>query len=99
MGPSISVIIPVYNGAGHLEACLSALRCSAMPPNELIVVDDGSTDNSREIAAQFSAKVLSTNGRCGPAQARNIGAKEATGDIVLFLDSDVCVYPDTIPKI
>jgi glycosyltransferase involved in cell wall biosynthesis len=63
------------------------------------VVDDGSTDNSREIAVRFGAKLLSTNGRCGPAKARNLGVQEARGEIILFLDSDVSVYPDTISKV
>jgi glycosyltransferase involved in cell wall biosynthesis len=63
------------------------------------VVDDGSTDDSVKIAAEHGAKVLSTNGRFGPARARNLGAKAASGEIVCFLDADVCVYPDTISKI
>jgi glycosyltransferase involved in cell wall biosynthesis len=66
---------------------------------ECIVVDDGSTDDSVKIANQHGAKVLSTNGRFGPARARNLGAKAASGDIVVFLDADVSVYPDTISKI
>jgi GT2 family glycosyltransferase len=99
MAPSISVVIPVYNGAAHIETCLTALSRTETAPLECIVVDDGSTDSSREIAHRFGAKVLSTNGRCGPAFARNLGAKEAKGQIILFLDSDVCVYPDTISKV
>lgn len=96
---SLSVIIPVYNGSDTLERCLTSLSLSDMPPLECIVVDDGSTDTSVEIAKRHGATILSTAGRRGPAVARNIGAKAASGEIVLFIDADVCVYPDTLPKI
>jgi len=96
---SVSLVIPVYNAARDLQQCLASLSSSSASPLECIVVDDGSTDDSVKIATQHGAKVLSTNGRCGPARARNLGAKAASGDIVVFLDADVCVYPDTISKI
>ena len=99
MIPCISVVIPVYNGGGDFEQCLASLGRSQVLPLECIVVDDGSTDDSAGIAARHGAKVLSTGGRSGPARARNIGAQAATGDIVFFVDSDVCVYPDTLSKI
>src|SRR5579871_3418071 len=99
MRPRLSVVIPVYNGSHDLELCLQALRASETTPQECIVVDDGSTDNSAEIAAQYGVKVLSTGGRGGPAKARNMGVQAATVDGILFLDSDCCVYPDTISKI
>ncbi len=89
------MIIPVFNGAAHLEACLRALAASSEPPLECIVVDDGSTDGSVAIAEQHGATVISTGARCGPARARNIGAQRAQGEILLFLDADVCVHPDT----
>lgn len=98
MAPTLSVIIPVFNGADDLERCLTALKTSATAPLECIVVDDGSTDASAEMAARYGAKVISTGGRCGPAGARNLGAKAAKGDVVMFLDSDCLVYPDTLSK-
>jgi len=96
---SISVVIPVHNGMEHLRHCLESLRASELQPTELIVVDDGSTDDSASIAAGFGAKVLSTDGKSGPSRARNLGAQAAQGDILLFLDADVCVHADTISKI
>ncbi len=96
---SVSVIIPVYNSAVYLEACLAHLAASALPPLECIVVDDGSTDESAEVARRYGAKVLSTGGRAGPAHARNLGAREARGEILFFLDSDVCVHPGTLERL
>jgi glycosyltransferase involved in cell wall biosynthesis len=95
----ISVVIPVYNSATELDQCLAALSRSKQAPIECIVVDDGSTDDSAGIAARHGVKVLSTRGRYGPARARNIGAKAANGDILLFLDADVSVHPDTLSRI
>jgi GT2 family glycosyltransferase len=97
--PSVSMIIPVYNAAGHLRKCLEHVRRSTSPLLECIVVDDGSTDDSAKVAQEFGATVLSTAGRSGPARARNIGARAAKGDILFFIDSDVCVYPDTAGKV
>jgi glycosyltransferase involved in cell wall biosynthesis len=99
MLPQVSVIIPVFNDAGNLGLCLASLRASQDLPREIIVVDDGSTDGSGAVAAKWGAKVLSSGGRRGPACARNIGAKEAVGDVLLFIDADVCVNSDTIRRI
>lgn len=99
MIPSISIVIPVYCGGATLAQCLGSIGCSQVLPLECIVVDDGSTDDSAEIAARWGARVLSTGGKSGPARARNIGAQAAQGDIVFFIDSDVCIRPDTLSQI
>lgn len=95
----ISVVIPAYNAAEHLEACLVHLSKSSEAPWEIIVVDDGSTDRSAEVASSRGAWVLRTGGRRGPAHARNLGAHKATGDVVFFLDADVCVHPNTVGRV
>ncbi len=95
----VSIIIPVYNAAEHLESSLAHLTASTEAPLECIVVDDGSTDGSADVARRRGAKVLSTEGRTGPAHARNQGALAAKGDILFFLDSDVCVHPDTLARV
>lgn len=88
--PSASIIIPAYNAEKHLQACLDALLQQTIHPEEIIVVDDGSTDSTRTIAESFSLVTLLTQKNQGPAKARNAGAKKASGDIILFIDSD-CV--------
>lgn len=96
---SVSVIIPVYNAAAHLEKCLEALAAWPAGPLEIIVVDDGSTDESRSVAERFGVRMLHSGGRVGPARARNVGARAAQGEILFFIDSDVCVHADTLERV
>lgn len=95
----VSVIIPVHNGGDSFRRCLSSLAKTVPPPSEIIVVADGDTDGSWLLAKEFNTKVLRINTRGGPAQARNLGAKAAQGDILFFVDADVVVYPNTISQV
>ena len=92
----ISVIMPVYNGVGFLEKSLPPLveMLDAKEIIELIIIDDGSTDETVVLAEKFGAKILFSGGRKGPGSARNIAAKEAQGDILWFVDADVIVHSD-----
>lgn len=99
--PFMSVIVPVYQGSRVLPRCLSALRASEMPDGswELIVVDDASTDATALIAAEFADAVVRLPDRPrGPAYARNRGVEVARGEVVVFVDADVCVHPDTLRR-
>ena len=96
---SVSVVIPAWNAGGTIGKCLDSIEKQTVPPDEVIVVDDGSSDNTSGIAGSHNLEVLSTDGRKGPAAARNMGASAARGDILLFLDADVIVPPDLIEKI
>lgn len=98
-GPTIAVIVPVYNSSPQLRKCLDALAQSSETDFEFIVIDDGSTDDSVAVAQSSGAQVLSTGGRKGPACARNIGARASGADVILFIDSDVCVKPDTLARV
>src|SRR5579871_361432 len=95
---TVSVVIPVYNGERYLRACLEHIQRSDAAPLECIVVDDGSTDGSAAVAREFGAGVISSE-RLGPAAARNLGAEKAKGDILFFLDADVCVHPETVSRV
>ncbi len=89
----ITVIVPVYNQAGELTQCLTALRRGAGPDPDIIVVDDASTDDSPGAADRMGARVLRLSKNSGPAAARNYGALHARGDILFFVDADVVVAP------
>jgi len=85
----VSVIIPNYNRAGLIGETISNLLAQTLPPYEIIVVDDGSTDKSIEVIRAFEAKViLLQQQNAGPGAARNAGLKVASGDYVQFQDSD-----------
>ncbi len=93
----VSVIVPVYNDARNLRLCLTAL--SARPPDcEVLVVDDGSTDDSSSVAETFGARVLRVEANGGPAAARNHGARHAEGEILFFVDADVVVAPGAVER-
>ncbi len=87
--PRISVVVPVCNDAAHLGGAIASLLEQALPPDEIVVVDDGSTDGSADVARSFGERVVCVsqpNG--GPASARNRGIRVAAGELVAFTDSD-----------
>ena len=95
--PTISIIIPVYNGERYIRDCLQSLVNQTCPPHEILVVDDGSTDLTAERILP-PARRISTTGRTGAGAARNLGAHHATGDLLLFTDVDVVAPPDWVEK-
>jgi len=95
----ISVIVPAYNCARTLRACLAALLIPPHPSSEVIVVDDGSTDETVAVANQLGATVLHTPVHAGPAAARNIGSHAARGDVLFFVDADVVVHDNMISRV
>lgn len=98
-GAGISVVIAVHNSAAMLDQCLGALSKSSRQPIECIVVDDASTDNAAAVAERHAARVIVQAVRHGPARARNTGVLHARGEIILFLDADVCLHADAISRI
>lgn len=96
----ISIIIAVYNDPA-LKQCLESIYKSKNADFEIIVVDDGSTSlNVKKITKEYpKCKTFVFEKNKGPALARNFGTKQATGDIVFFIDSDAQLYPDTLQKI
>ena len=85
--PRASVVICVYNGAATLADCLEGATALDYPNYEVIVVDDGSTDDTAQIASTFDVRLIRTeNG--GLSRARNVGIEAATGEIIAFTDGD-----------
>ncbi|MEE9323673.1 MAG: glycosyltransferase [Candidatus Aenigmarchaeota archaeon] len=94
----VSVIIPVYNGEKTIGECLSLLLKQTKKPEEIMVVDDGSTDNTVEIVKKIKGVKLIKQSHKGPASARNLGAKKAKGDILLFTDADCIPHRDWVSE-
>ncbi len=96
---TVTVIIPAKDAAAHLKTCLQRLSLCQPPADEVIVVDDGSSDDTAAVAESFGTKVIRLASNCGPAVARNTAAKEAISEVLFFIDADVAVYPDTIGRV
>ncbi|MFT5467079.1 MAG: cellulose synthase/poly-beta-1,6-N-acetylglucosamine synthase-like glycosyltransferase [Verrucomicrobiales bacterium] len=98
--PRFSVVIPVRNGENVIGACLKALAAQSVGAElyEVIVVNDKSTDETVSVVGDFAVKLVEGEGR-GPAAARNLGAKQARGEILLFTDADCEPKPDWIEKL
>jgi len=94
--PLVSVIIPVYNGARYLRAALESVFAQTYRPFEVIVVDDGSIDDSGVIAQSFSDVSLMRQENQGVAAARNHGIEAAQGDFLAFLDQDDLWTPEKL---
>ena len=100
-GPYLSVVVPAHQGERVLPHSLAALRASTLPREawELIVVDDGSVDSTDCVAAEHADTVVRLPGLPhGPAYARNRGFELARGEVIVFVDADVCVHPDTLAR-
>jgi glycosyltransferase involved in cell wall biosynthesis len=91
---SISVVIPCFNAALTLGETLRSVAVQSRAPAEVLVVDDGSTDDSPAIAREAGAHVLSTGGNRGPSAARNLGIAAATSELVAFVDADDAWAPE-----
>lgn len=87
--PTISVVIPTYNRARFLPAAVASVRAQSYPCDEILIVDDGSSDDTAEVVAALGPGVrLIRQANAGPAAARNRGIDEARCDLVAFLDTD-----------
>ncbi len=85
----ISVIVPVFNGERFLAQAISSIISQKLPRLEIVVVDDGSTDDTARIAGEFGDDLIYLHQKnSGPAAARNTGLQKARGEIIAFLDAD-----------
>jgi len=94
--PLVSAVIPTYNSEKTLEKCLKSIRDQTYDNIEIIVVDNNSTDNTKEIAKKYADKVFNV----GPERStqRNFGAKKAKGRYLLFIDSDMILTPNVVEE-
>ena len=101
--PKVSVIIPARNEENNLPRLLKSLRKSSIQPHEIIVVDDGSTDGTAQIARELGATIVTPEppaaGWKGKPWACQSGAQAATGEWLLFLDADTWFEPEGYQKI
>ena len=98
MFPKISVIVPVYNVEKYLHRCVDSLLNQTSPNIEIVLVNDGSTDNCAQICDEYTLKhanvIVKHKENGGQSSARNVGLENATGDYIGFVDSDDWVEPD-----
>ncbi|SCJ80079.1 Chondroitin polymerase [Anaerotruncus sp. 2789STDY5834896] len=98
--PSISIIIPVFNASCYLSRCIKSIRGQSFVAWELIVVDDGSTDDSADIYHRFASLDnrihIFRQKNAGPSSARNTGIRHAKGDYVVFVDADDWLEPNML---
>lgn len=95
----ISIVIPTYNASRFIPDLLDSIFKQAVDDMEVIIVDDCSTDNTVEIVRKYPVRLIAMERNGGPAKARNRGVREAKGDIIFFLDSDVVVLNGTVKAV
>jgi GT2 family glycosyltransferase len=86
--PTISAVIPCYNGARWLADALESVRSQTLPVHEIIVVDDASVDDSGDVARRCGATVIRNSRNRGEGFSRNVGLKHASGELIAWLDAD-----------
>ncbi|NLW14611.1 MAG: glycosyltransferase family 2 protein, partial [Trueperella sp.] len=97
--PFVSVIVPAYNEGVVLADCLGSILKSGYPRLELIVVNDGSTDDTAEVMERYSDRAVTiTKENGGKGSALNAGIERASGEILFFVDADGLFTSDTIPN-
>jgi glycosyltransferase involved in cell wall biosynthesis len=98
VNPLVTAIISVHNEENHLAECLQSLKAQTYAPLEILVVDDGSTDRSRDVARRQGVRVVELPHR-GKATAVNHGARVSLGEILLFLDGDMVFEPRYVQRL
>src|SRR5512141_904383 len=94
MPAPVTVLIPNFNGEKLLEDCIASALRQSLPPSEVLVVDDASTDLSPQLAARLGARVLALPNNRGFAHAVNTGVLHTTTEWVAIVNSDVALNPD-----
>ena len=96
---SITVVIPAYNAARYIEATLKSVLAQTLPPDEVLVIDDGSKDNTAEIAQSFNGCVkVFRRANAGQGASRNFGVQQATSEWIALMDSDDLWVPHKLER-
>jgi glycosyltransferase involved in cell wall biosynthesis len=99
---TISAVVPLYNGAPYIETCLASIFSQTLPPDQIIVVDDGSTDDGPAIVARLAEThpvTLLRKPNGGQSSARNHGIAHSTGRLIALLDQDDAWYPNHLAEL
>lgn len=96
--PKFSIIVPVYNVEKYIKKCLDSIFSQSFKDYEVIVVNDGTNDNSMEIAKKYNVTIINQENQ-GLSEARNTGVKKAKGDYLIFVDSDDYIEKDLLKEI
>lgn len=99
--PSVSAVVVSHEGGDRVLACLAALFRQTVPPDEVLLVDNGSTDwTPQRVAAAFpNVRVIALPDNRGPGAARNVGLAAAQGELVLWIDHDIYLEPDGLERL
>ena len=95
----VSVIVPMHNASKHIEQCLSSVAGQTAKGLEVVLVDDCSADDTVRKAEKYPYEIIKLAARARPGAARNRGARKASGAILVFIDSDVVLNPDSVERI
>lgn len=93
---SVTVLIPAFNEEGWIGATLRSIRAQTRTPDEVLVVDDASTDRTADVARHYGATVLQASGSRSKAGAQNLGLERVTTDVVVMLDADTILDPEAV---
>ena len=93
----LSVVIPAYNSSKYIEETLSSILNQTRPPFEIIVINDGSTDNTAEIVSKYPVRLINKHNQ-GPSETRNRGILESKGNWIAFLDADDLWHREKIER-
>jgi glycosyltransferase involved in cell wall biosynthesis len=96
--PLVSCIVPARNAAHYLAAALNSVLAQTYRPIEILLIDDGSTDETASCAGRYKAVTVVSQASAGPAAARNLGVRLAHGELVAFLDADDLWHADKLAR-
>jgi len=96
--PTVSVVLPAYNEDEKIAPCLRSIKNQTAPPEEIIVVDHSSEDNTKQIAERYADKVLTAPKSVDLGEVRNIGIREAESEVIYSSDADTIFAPDVIEQ-